>query len=109
MVAPTLYDDRNDHNTLPFPLASRSISPIETLVTGGAGAWIGTRADSRASSTAGSSTQVVVVDGSTLSGERTRWSDGWRCYPAARLTRARPVNLKDHSEQADRLLHWEHG
>ena len=35
-------------------------------------------------------------------------SGGWRCRPTCPHNRARPVNLNHHSEQANRLLHWEH-
>lgn len=33
---------------------------------------------------------------------------GWRCCPVSPLDRATSVHLNDHSEEANRLLHWEH-
>ena len=40
--------------------------------------------------------------------EATQALNGWRCRPHNPFIRARSVHLKDHSEQANRLLHWEH-
>ena len=63
--------------------------------------------DSRASKPANGPMEVIGAYSFSVWMPRKTLS-GWRCCPASPLRRARLVHLKDHSEQANRLLHWEH-